>query len=160
MNVTFATSTSIGVLAMRSIGVAALGAALTMLLPTGLRAECLEWNVKGQWNALQSNGAQATVAVVTQKGNQISGNASTYSPGLGLTRAPFEGTLNGSTIDFTVFWSGASVGEYTGTISSAGRITGTTFDKNHRATRANWYSNRYMKCAVEGPPRGSGRRTY
>lgn len=83
---------------------------------------------------LQSNGGQATVSVVAQKGNQISGNASAYTAGLGLTKAPFEGTLTGSTINFTVFWSAASVGEYTGTISPAGRITGTTFDKNHPAT--------------------------
>ena len=165
MNLKIATSpradgrtTNIRVLAMRSIGVVALSAALTMLLPTGLRAECLEWNVKGQWNALQSNGGQAAFAVITQSGNQISGNA--YSNDLAHTRATFEGTLTGSTINFTVFWSASSVGEYTGTISPVGRITGTTFDKNHRETHANWYSSRYMKCAAEGPRGGSGRRTY
>ncbi|UPK34103.1 hypothetical protein IVB18_39090 [Bradyrhizobium sp. 186] len=120
MNLTIATApradgrtTNLGALAMRLIGEVTLGAALTMLLPADLRAECLEWNVMGKWNALQSNGgAQPTFVVVTQNGSQIAGNA--YPNDLLHGRATFEGTLTGSTIKFTVFWSASSVGEYTG----------------------------------------------
>ena len=143
---------------IRLAGGLALGAALALLAPgAGHAAECLRWDVSGPWTAIQDNGTHADFTF-TQGDTLIQGNGKFTQ---GWTRdGSFDGTLIGSEIKFTVYWSSYSdsyghyspteIGEYTGTISPTGRVTGTTRDKNHPQTQASWYSSRQMACAQWG----------
>ena len=141
--------------AIRLRGGLALGAALALLAPgAGRAAECSRWDVSGPWTAIQDNGTHADFTV-TQGDTLLQGKA-TFTQGW-TREGSFDGTLLGSEIKFTVYWSSFSdgqgryspteIGEYTGAISPTGRVTGTTHDKNHPQTQATWYSSRQMGCA-------------
>jgi hypothetical protein len=151
--------------------VAPLGALLVLLAgPAAAEGPvCQRWNVSGAWSAIQDNGSHADFTV-TQGDVQILGDA-TFTKDWNYS-GNFDGTLNGSDIKFTVYWTDgepisnsdlhrpSSIGEYSGTISPTGRITGVTFDKTHPQTRANWYSSRVMGCSkwrVPPAPKALGR---
>ena len=63
-----------------------------------------------------------------------------------------DGTMEGSTLNFTVRWStiatdiGNSTGVYTGTVGPQGRVTGTTYDRDHPETTATWYTSQVLQC--------------
>jgi hypothetical protein len=134
-----------------------LSAALGLLAAHAARgAECLKWDVSGKWSAVQGNDTRADFTVI-QLDTLIEGNATFTNA---LTRnGNFDGTLNGLDLKFTVYWSinnnvGNEIGEYAGTISPTGRVTGTTFDRYHPQTQVVWYSSRLMTCKSwlgEGP---------
>jgi hypothetical protein len=142
-------------------GALVLSAALCALASHAAAAApvCLRWDVSGVWTAVQDNGTHAEFTV-TQGDAQIQGNAS-YSQG--YYTGNFDGTLSGSDMKFTVYWQAPpnrngryesnSIGEYSGTISPTGRVTGTTFDKSNPTTRANWYSSRQMACSRWSVPK-------
>jgi len=144
-------------------GALLLGAALGALAsPAAAEGPvCLRWNVSGVWTAIQDNGTHAELNVI-QGDVQIQGNA---SYGQGYYTGNFDGTLNGSEMNFTVYWQAPpnrngryesnSIGQYSGTISPTGRVTGATFDKSNPTTRANWYSSRQMACARWSAPKAA-----
>jgi hypothetical protein len=150
---------------------ALLSAALGLLVSNAARAaECLRWDVSGDWSAMQDNLSRADLSV-TQGDTLIQGNATFTNQ---WTRhGNFDGKLTGSNLEFTVYWNvynnGVNeIGEYTGTITPTGRIIGTTFDRYHPQARVAWYSSRQMACshwstaaAAPGPtpppPGGSAR---
>ena len=136
---------------------ALLGAALGLLASPAARAgECLKWDLDGAWSAVQANDTRADFTV-TQIETRIQG-AATFTNGW-TRNGNFDGTVNGSDVKFTVYWSltnngGDEIGEYAGTISPTGRVTGTTFDKYHPQTQVSWYSSRVMTCKswlADGP---------
>jgi hypothetical protein len=142
-----------------------LSAALGLLASHAARgAECLKWDVSGNWSAIQDNDTRAYFTV-TQLDTRVEGDATFTN---GWTRnGNFDGTLIGSDLKFTVYWNahnnnsiGSEIGEYAGTISPTGRVTGTTFDKYHPQSQTPWYSSRLMTCKSwlsEGPgPAGAG----
>jgi hypothetical protein len=148
---------SVTAAAIRLAGCLALGSALLLAPGAGHAAECSRWDVSGPWTAVQDNGTHADFTV-TQGDTLIQGNAKFTQ---GWTRdGTFDGTLIGSDLKFNVYWSSLSdsnghysaneIGEYVGTISPTGRVTGTTRDKNHPQTQATWYSSRQMACAHWG----------
>jgi hypothetical protein len=57
-----------------------------------------------------------------------------------------DGTLNGDSLDITIYWTNQTTGVYTGRINPQGRITGSTYDALHPQTMANWHSDRTLKC--------------
>jgi hypothetical protein len=57
-----------------------------------------------------------------------------------------DGTLNGDSIDMTIYWDDQTTGVYTGKINAQGRIAGSTYDAQHPQTMANWHSDRTLKC--------------
>ena len=134
-----------------------LSAALGLLAAHAARgAECLRWDASGNWSAIQDNDTRADFTV-TQLDTLIEGNATFTN--VWTRNGNFDGTLIGSDLKFTVYWnthnSGVNeIGEYAGTISPTGRVTGTTFDKYHPQTQVVWYSSRQMTCKSwlgEGP---------
>jgi hypothetical protein len=145
----------------KSRGALVLGAALGLLTAQAAAAApvCLRWDASGVWTAIQDNGTHAEFTV-TQGDAQIQGNAS-YAQG--YYTGNFDGTLSGSDMKFTVYWQAPpnrngryesnSIGEYSGTISPTGRVTGTTFDKSNPQTHANWYSSRQMACSRWSVPK-------
>lgn len=131
-----------------------VGAVIVTLTPTAAQAEaaCQRWDVSGAWTVVQDNGGHANI-VVTQGDTILTGQA--RSPAY-VSNGNFDGTLNGSDIKFTIYWtqllddrydSKSDIGDYVGTISPTGRITGTTTKQGHPETHASWYSSRAMGCA-------------
>jgi hypothetical protein len=149
--------TTVPVLLAKARGAVVLSLALGLLASQAANAaECQRWDVSGAWSAIQDNDTRADFDVV-QGDTLIQGKATFTSH---WTRnGNFDGTLTGSDMKFTVYWNvfnnGVNeIGEYTGTISPTGRVTGTTFDKYHPEGRTTWYSSRQMACArwVASPP--------
>ena len=148
---------TLSALSIRVCGPIVLGAALCLLGANAAQAtECLRWDVSGSWSAIQDNDTRADFTF-TQGDTLVQGNATFEKH---WTRhGNFDGTLNGSDLKFTVYWNiynnGVNeIGEYLGTISPTGRVTGITFDKYHPEVRVPWYSSRQMGCArwSAGPP--------
>lgn len=132
------------------------GLCYAMLLPSAAHAACARWDISGEWPAVQTNDAKPTFAL-QQTGTQIQGSGRwaytiTYNtfPARGddyvETDASVDGTINGDTVEFTAYWSNNTIGVYSGKIGPQGRIQGTTYDKLHPETKANWYSGRTVKC--------------
>jgi len=141
----------IGAAQWKWLAAAAAGAAIATLAPLAAQAAttCERWDISGKWSAIQDNNSRADFNV-TQGDTLIQGTAAFTNK---WTRnGNFDGTLSGSNVNFTVYWNvynnGVNeIGQYTGTISPTGRVTGTTFDKYHPETKVPWYSSRAMGCS-------------
>ena len=110
-------------------------AAAVLLLPSGAAASCSGgWVLTGDWIIEQSNDTQFVVRL-EQKEKQITGTAYRGGdPVVALT-----GSIQGDFFTFTVPWGRQnSVGEYNGHVDDRGNFGGTSFDKNHPETRAEW----------------------
>ena len=56
--------------------------------------------------------------------------------------------LTADTLELTIYWNDNSIGIYNGQIGPQGLITGTTFDKNHPQTTAQFHSAAVVSCAA------------
>jgi len=101
-----------------------------------------EFNVRGNWNAHQSNGFVANFDIHDQKGSAFTGTASHSG---GAVRGEGEGSVHGNKFLFSVTWDNGSIGEYNGEFNSIGRITGVTFDVNHPENQATWSSSKTFR---------------
>jgi len=139
----------------------AVGLCVAMSFPVAARA-CSQWDVSGQWTAVQSNGAKPNFSL-QQSGSGIQGQANdTYvhkdacvvvACGDDYYDRPgsVDGSIDGNTIELKAYWDNNSIGVYSGTIGPQGRIEGTTYDQRNPQTRAEWYSDRTMKCRSDEP---------
>jgi hypothetical protein len=118
--------------------------------------------VSGQWIAVQTNGAKPNFSL-QQSGSGIQGQANdTYvhkdacvlvACGDDYYNRPgsVDGSIHGNAIELKAYWDNNTIGVYSGTIGPQGRIEGTTYDQRNPQTRAEWYSDRTMKC-LSGDP--------
>lgn len=131
-----------------------------MLLPAAAHAACSRWDISGEWTAVQTNDTKPSFAL-QQAGSEIHGSGHwarviTYNtfPARGddyvEADASVDGTIKGDTVEFTAYWSNDTIGVYSGEIGPQGRIQGTTYDKSHPESRANWYSDRTVQCLAGG----------
>lgn len=129
---------------------------VAMLLSSAARAACSRWDISGGWVAIQSNATKPSFTL-QQTGTEIQGSGhwayvTTYNtfPARGddyvEANASVDGKINGDTVEFTAYWSNDTVGVYSGKIGPQGRIEGTTYDRSHPETKANWYSGRTLGC--------------
>jgi len=98
-----------------------------------------EFNVRGNWDAHQSNGFVVNFNIQRQTGTVLEGVA-THSGG--SVSGTVESSVDGNQFLVSVHWSNGTIGEYNGTFNSIGRITGMTFDVNHPKNQATWTSSR------------------
>jgi hypothetical protein len=145
--------TSLGAAQWKLFG-AAIAAVVAGFAPAAARAAttCERWDVSGPWTIVQDNGAHADI-VVTQGDTIILGSANSAA----YLGGNFDGTLVGPDIRFTIYWNSThdenqhyrpnDIGDYVGTISPTGRITGTTSAQGHPEVHARWFSSRAMGCA-------------
>jgi hypothetical protein len=133
-----------------------LSAFLVLLLPSAAQAACSRWDISGKWTAVQSNDTKPSFTL-QQTDTQIQGSAHwgytvSYNtfPAKGddyvESNASVDGTINGDSVEFTAYWSNDTIGVYSGKIGPQGRIEGTTYDRRHPQTNANWYSDRTVRC--------------
>ena len=106
------------------------------------------FDVSGQWDAQQSNGAVASFDL-RHRGTQgvIHGHAS-HSGGSVLGDG--EGVIQGTAFHLVVRWNNGTMGEYNGTFAINGRVSGVTFDLLHPQSQATWFSSRFFQ-EVERP---------
>jgi hypothetical protein len=135
---------------------------VAMGFPVAAQA-CSQWDVSGQWTAVQSNGAKPNFSL-QQSGSGIQGRANdTYvhkdacvlvACGDDYYNRPasVDGTINDNSIQLKAYWDNNTIGVYAGTIGSQGRIEGTTYDQRNPQSRAEWYSDRTMKCLSDEMP--------
>ena len=157
-------------------GLFALCAALTATPVLAVDGGCAQWDVSGDWRAVQSNivevGSNPTMHL-QQTGTRFQGSAHYYyyvtDDGLllvdGLTRrydvdGPIVGSVTGSSFEATVYWNNNTIGVYTGQVGPQGLVVGSTYDKNNPGTRADWHSDHVAHCqpgTVIPPPMALGR---
>jgi len=133
-----------------------IGVCFAIFLPSAAHAACSQWDISGEWVAVQSNDTKP-IFTLQQTGTEIQGsghwgNFITYNtfPARGddyvEADGSVDGTINGDTVEFTAYWSDNTIGVYSGKIGPQGRIQGTTYDKQHPQSMASWYSDRTFKC--------------
>jgi hypothetical protein len=124
-------------------------------------AACQSWDVRGSWYAVQDNGYNVRFDLEGTR-QQLAGTSS-YSTRpqsgrvwlvipvqsfTGLVEGGVTGTVRGNTVEIAM---ADGSGVYVGTIDDTGRIDGHTFDKRNSNSRANWHSDRRMRCATNEP---------
>jgi hypothetical protein len=109
-----------------------------------------EFDVRGDWNAIQSNGFAAHFHIdqVPPGGTGITANASHSDSAVNSTDAG--GRVEGNQFLLEVSWDNGTRGMYTGTFGLAEadgrhRITGVTFDEQHPESQATWFSDQTFR---------------
>ena len=120
---------------------------------------CARWDLSGEWTFFQSNETSPVFRLeVTNTGLQgsakywylVDGDCPFYAPACGQdaasTSGSVDGAINGNSFEIDAYWDNGTIGVYSGKIGPQGRLEGTTFDRQHPQTMANWYSDRTAKC--------------
>lgn len=114
-------------------------------------AACSQWDVTGVWKFVQTNDTSPEFTLLLTE-NGLKGSAvywyeyndsGYYFP----RRASVDGSINGDSFEVTAYWDNGTTGVYTAKIGPQGRIQGSTYDKQHPQTRADFYSDRLANCA-------------
>ena len=132
---------------------------------------CAQWDVSGDWFAIQTNETFVLLRL-QQTGAQFHGSAS-YDYFHEIHNdiliddldhredtGPIVGTVTGNSFEATIYWNKNSIGVYTGQIGPQGLIVGRAYDKNDPGTTADWHSNRVAVCqrsVAIAPPMALGR---
>lgn len=140
----------------------AIGLCVAMSFPAAAAQTCSQWDVGGEWTAVQSNGAKPHFSL-QQSGSGIQGTAGdTYvhkdacvlvacGDDYYTHQGSVDGSVDGNAIELKSYWDNNAIGVYSGTIGPQGRIEGTTYDQRNPQVRAEWYSDRTMKCLSDEP---------
>lgn len=150
-------------------GLAGLLAGATLALSAnGARAECAQWDLRGDWRISQRNNIVVHVSVDGQDGRNVWGRArwlkradnSGVLNDLGIVgddpdlwiSGNLEGTTEGSNVRFKVYWDNNTVGIYDGAISAMGRLEGSNWDQARPDIRVGWFSTSTMDCRMQAGP--------
>ncbi len=115
------------------------------LLPVLASAQCANWDTSGGWWMDQRGQAYHIGINIEQKGRVLAGRAVSLE-GNADAAGTIDGTIDGDSISFQIFWPDHLTGVYTGKILPSGRIDGETYDKNNSRNRQPWHSEGVMKC--------------
>lgn len=147
-------------LMLRGAELIAISAAVLFGIPQPASADCVLWDLNGQWEFWQSNKTKATFELQQDGAGKIVGKGHFY------TKAPDgtsfgeagEGTVTGNMAGnrFSVVakWSAAKSGEYSGEIGPEGQLSGFTSDLQRPEVRATWHewAGRRAKCMTAQTP--------
>ena len=115
---------------------------------TAAQAAC-EWDLNGTYNFYQNNGITVTFNI-KQTGAKLSGDAKTgftsACGGCPSSVGPINGTISGNQFSFTVNWNTSTTGEYEGSISDQGSLSGTTHDSHGNGTPWHEYYGKKAIC--------------
>lgn len=120
-----------------------------------LDVACTQWNVSGEWTAIQSNhqrNSKGATFDLQQTGTQFKGSARYKNSNGVLIKGPVVGTVVRNAYSATIYWDDNRVGVYTGEIGPQGLVVGRTFDKNDPKTSADWHAHRSFDCLTAAPP--------
>lgn len=116
----------------------AAGATTVASAPRAALAAAPGFDPSGTWQLVQSNDATPTLNVTQDGSGRLFGTAS-YSNVVGTIET---GSVDGSSISFTIGWSNGTRGRYTGSLGFDRRLSGTTFDLNNPGSQATWFTPR------------------
>ena len=147
----------IGPVSIAPLGWIVFSVFFAVLLPSAVQAACSQWDVSGEWVFVQTNNTSPRFTLQrTETGLQGSASYSHWVEDAGCigvncdhletVRASVDATIEGNSFELTAYWNNGTTGLYTGKVGLGGRIEGSTYDKQHPQTMANWYSNRNAKC--------------
>src|SRR4030095_13261837 len=122
---------------------------------------CTQWDINGQWRMVQSNTKYAVRFTLEKTQDGIEGSARYLYKieGSGPTGSTLyitnvgsvDGTIDGNSLELTVYWEDRKTGIYKGTFTGQGRLQGSSYQKEDPRNRADWYSERRANClAREG----------
>ncbi len=137
---------------------------LTASSQAAAQPACSQWDLNGEWKIEQSNTDILTFNLkVTPDG--IQGTAFfLYKYRAGIfnqyrrktqSDGSVDGTINGTSIELTIYWTDKTTGIYTGTITPQGRLRGTTYQKEDPENRADWHSERRANCIARATSTGA-----
>jgi hypothetical protein len=121
----------------------AFGAPFTRPPSAFAQADCAQWDVTGQWRFDQSNGYWVDLNL-RQTDSQLTGSGSyasketSWGVTFGDPRGRVEGNVSGNAVSIVVHWSLGGIGEYSGTISPQGWLSGEVKDRMHPQNNARW----------------------
>jgi hypothetical protein len=110
------------------------------------------WWLNGPIQIQQSNGVAVNLMLQQKPDGALLGTGE-YDVGLvgGKSSGSLDGEVKGDNVQFNIFWAGGNaVGEYNGSINSRGRMEGTTRDRFHPESTAQWYSTKLLTCLLGG----------
>jgi hypothetical protein len=126
-----------------------------VLLPSGARAECSHWALKGDLRLVQSNGYAPHFFFWDLNSPVLRGQADYFYPSRPGGRPDSQmvgdanGNIEGNFFKVTVTWNDNKTGVYTGTIAPTGQIEGRTYDAQRPESQATWYSTTTLRCLPE-----------
>lgn len=143
-------------------------AAAVALCAGGAQAACAQWDLRGDWRISQRNNIVVHVSVDGQDGRNVWGTARWLhradnsgvlndlgivgdDPDLWIT-GNLEGTTEGDSVRFKVYWNNNTVGVYEGSISEMGRLEGANWDQARPGSRVGWFSTSTMDCRMQAVP--------
>jgi hypothetical protein len=116
----------------------AVAASAAVAKPAAVVAPAPGFNVTGTWSLGQSNGSTTTVTFIQDSAGNLTGTATATG---GLTGTVETGAqVDGTFIIFTIDWSNAEKGEYTGALQSNHTLYGNTVALTNTASQATWYT--------------------
>jgi hypothetical protein len=133
------------------------GIVTTAKLNVVAQGPCSQWDINGEWKIGQSN-LSVVEATLELTPDGIQGSAKylfQYRKMRYWRYGSVDGTINGSSIEFTIYWSLEEIGIYTGTITPQGRLLGGSYQKGRPRNRADWYSDRRATCLARGDAPGT-----
>ena len=100
----------------------------------------LKWRVPDVWTVIQANGEHVRIEV-SQDGNTLTGtvHGNPGNPAAELTGI-MSGSVEGDTINLTIYWPDETIAEFHGAVSTNGRVEGTTTTQDDTASSAEWYA--------------------
>ncbi len=111
-----------------------------------------EYDVSGQWQLSQTNGAVVEVHIDPLRSDRVFAGTATHNNG-SVSGAGF-GSLNlvnANEFTFTIGWSDGTRGAYIGAFDGQGFLHGATFDVNHPDVFAGWQSVAPFSPSSGGP---------
>ena len=106
-----------------------------------------EFQVNGQWKAIQSNGFEAVFHLnqIPLGTEALTGHADHSNQTVHSKRDGVAGTVRGDQFFLRVEWDNGTTGIYEGRFGMAEggrqRISGTSFDEAHPQSQATWHSD-------------------
>ena len=118
---------------------------------------CTYWEINGHWTIVQSNNTYVYVTLQKTR-DGIEGSARyRYRTERGVfneivrwywEEGSVDGSINGNSIELTVYWDDRKTGLYKGTITAQGRLQGSSYQQDDPETKAYWHSEARAKCLV------------
>ncbi|MCX7041477.1 MAG: hypothetical protein NT117_02050 [Gammaproteobacteria bacterium] len=125
--------------------------ALGRVKPVAPVNACQRWNVSAWTGISQTNTHMTMWTKLKQEGTNFRGDAMyLHEEGTGNSSSRIDGSIqggvSGNAINFTANWNNSTTGIYTGSINSAGRAEGTSYQQGNPSERADWSALDLATC--------------
>ena len=100
----------------------------------------MKWRLPEVWTVIQANGSQILIQV-TQDGNTLAGTTNTGQSDCATKKTGFmSGSIDGNTINLSIYWPDESVAELHGSVSASGKAQGTISIRQNGHSSVHWHA--------------------